>query len=1427
MILSTPSTGFVEDVSSRTQYVTIDTTNKTKYLKALVCWPKGQVGVPTIMNEKGATIGASNITYTNLSLADMNYGWQEVVIQLDSNLVKAGSSLKLSYSLYNTSNRTTTKIPVSFVVSNVTGIKAAEKLDSVPFSGNVSTGNTGLKILGNKAFNFNLPNGLKAVMQYDFSNDPLNGTFSMLIGYNKKMPEDGENNYAGAISDVKELIEKGADALGGGEGEFGFKVAGFMMGNVCYRNGEWILVPTGGGLLGAAEVGYSYSQTAVIGIIPVNYGVELKAGVEATLLIDSTTVTAGVTKENFGEMFDFYLKVYGSIYAYGGIGFDAKIIAARIGIFGTLGLEYYFRTAVIENIRRAGGQLKLTGSIGIEAVVKFLWWKKRYVLCEAGFEKKFKPNGFDYTNYGGFVRPDLPGMKRMMVIKGSDGTDYEVYEGEFEIEDRDYLSAPQVWSGGADNAVTNGRAKLFGMLNSTVSTKNIATNIYTYADPIVSTDGNLMVTLSDFGSIDINETGAAYSIKNSEGVWSAPARISSQITPASNLAFSGSSSFAAAAWEGVEERITFDEEVVSDVDIAASIGKSEIYASVYDGTNFVTKQITKNSEADMIPEISANGDKAIVVWQRIAVSAEDPTKIEGKNEILYSVFNGTSWSDEIILDSGDAGIVKTFGTAMASDGTAVVTLSIDTDGDSETYPDMEVFNYRIASDGTVSPRIALTSNTSVDSNPQVIVRKLNVKGMEQEYFLTAWYNETAGVEETLRNVILDVRELNGNKVDGFTSSFGPASGNFSFIKSTDSNINTVGIVWSEAVSQGAQAEQTLYAKLLTDGIDGITTSAAFRITTGDPNYVELSELETVAIRNLDSVTLESIYIKKNIEIDQDDIAVLKTNSTDIVSTNITIIDTAEITNVSTDASNASINSSLPVTISVRNNGFSKITGFKVKANDQSYVLDKVLLPDQTTELQIDYLVANFDNLEIEVIPIYSGMVEGKVIRSTIKLLAPDISIQSITQTGTGNGGSRTFDISLSNVGTKALVDSGYKINVAVFEDFERKIPSEITDLTMNQIQNGELEISDNDILKAIDDGNGTIRVGYTIEGDSYNSYGNKTLFITITVVDENGFEVNDFNSINNDGGITFVSPKLLYTSQFDVTVVQNNSEGITNADLTVRNLYPVAGEDTLRLRLLEGNVIIEEKTIDIKMGPESITKQTIEFTKSGSNVVAVFGADLVEPTPTPTPTDKDTISSDTEAVVKETGKDGSVEVKAIELEKAKTLTVKSDITIVFDETSTKSLAKVGDFKVSVLKADSSKLDTDVVKNIGDRPIYHITVTSKDKNITSFDGGYVTLSIPYTLMEGESSDAILIYYIDADGNAIPAYSKYDATTKSVLFTTNHFSTYAVAYNKITFSDVSGWAENYITYLAARNIIVGVGYGKFTPEAQVTRAQFTKM
>lgn len=1446
MFLSTPSSGLNEDVTTRTQYVTLNKNDKTRTLKALVCWPKGQVGVPKLVNEKGDNIGASNITYTNLSLPDMNFGWQEVVVTLDSKLITEGCSLKFSFSFYNTIAKTTTQIPVPFLVSNITNVAIAEKITSVPFTGDIATGKTGLNIIGNKSFNFVLPNGLKAAMDYDFTNDPLNGTFRMLIGYNKDMPDEDDPDFAGAISDVKDLIKEGKDALGGGKGSAGFKVAGFLMGNACYRNGEWVIIPTGGGMLGAVEVGYKYSQTNMVGIIPVNYGVELTAGVEATLIIDSTTVTGGVTKKNFDQLFDFYLKVYGSVYAYGGVGFDLKIIAARIGIFGTLGLEYYFRTAVVDSIRRAGGQLKLSGSIGIEAVVKFLFWKKRYVFCEAGFTKNYKPNGFDFTDYGGFERPDLPGMKRMMSFVGNDGIDYEVYESEFELEDRDYLSQPQVWKGGASDSSKN----LFGVQSltdtSVPSTNNIAENVYPYANPILSSDGNLMVMLDDSASEDVNKTGPAFSTKNGDGTWSEPARIFSTETPASGLVFNGSSSFAVAAWEGVENPVAYDDsEEPSNVKVSATLGTSEIFASSFNGTGWVTKQITKNSEADLIPEVSSNGNKAIVAWQRAAISADDPGKISGKNEILYSIFDGTAWSNEKILDTGDAGNVKSFSVAMASDGKAVVTLSIDTDGDNLTYPDMEIFNYFVYEDGTTSSRIALTSNASADSNPQVIARKLNINGTEKEYFLTAWYNEILGEDDqaTQRKVQLDVREMNGNKADGFTSSFGTAGGNFSFIKSTDSSVNTAGIVWSEAVNQGTAARQTIYAKLLTDGIDGITSTTTFEIVDGDPNYEEICEVEAVAKRNSDSVSIGSVYLKKNIGIDMQSSQVLKTTSTDIMSTDITVTDAAEIVNVSANASETQLQSTLPIKISVKNNGFTKITGFKVCANNQSFTLDSVLLPDQVTDLNLNYTVSTFDDVNITVTPLYNnGSVEGSPLSDTIVLLAPDVNIQSIIQTETGDNGNRVFDIGLSNTGTKALADSGYKVKVSVFEDFERTIKSEITDLATGCKQNSDLEISDNDALKAIDEGKGLVRIGYTINGDSYNSFGNKTLYISVTIVDANGLPIEDANTINNEGGITFVTPKLLYPSQFEVTVVQNNSEGVTNADLTVRNLYPESGTDTLRLRLFEGDTLIEQKTIDISMQPESTMTQSLKFTKSGTKVVAAFGSDLIKPDPeaptqgngttsqgngTTTTQTSSPASSGTEAVVKETGEDGTVKVKAAELTKATSLTIKSDVRIIFDTISLKSLEKVGDFIVGVKKAEVSGIDSEIAKNIGSRPAFNLSVSGNGKDITSFDGGYVDVSIPYTLKDGESPDAILVYYIDANGKAIPVYSEYDMATKTVRFTTSHFSTYAVAYNKVIFSDVSGWAESHITYLAARNVISGVGGGEFAPQKQLTRAQFTSM
>ena len=66
--------------------------------------------------------------------------------------------------------------------------------------------------------------------------------------------------------------------------------------------------------------------------------------------------------------------------------------------------------------------------------------------------------------------------------------------------------------------------------------------------------------------------------------------------------------------------------------------------------------------------------------------------------------------------------------------------------------------------------------------------------------------------------------------------------------------------------------------------------------------------------------------------------------------------------------------------------------------------------------------------------------------------------------------------------------------------------------------------------------------------------------------------------------------------------------------------------------------------------------------------------------------------------------------------------------------------------------------------------------------------------------------------------------YDAATGTITFTTTHFSNYAVGYNMVTFSDVSGWYTPYVNYLAAREIINGTGGNTFSPDNSITRAQF---
>lgn len=166
----------------------------------------------------------------------------------------------------------------------------------------------------------------------------------------------------------------------------------------------------------------------------------------------------------------------------------------------------------------------------------------------------------------------------------------------------------------------------------------------------------------------------------------------------------------------------------------------------------------------------------------------------------------------------------------------------------------------------------------------------------------------------------------------------------------------------------------------------------------------------------------------------------------------------------------------------------------------------------------------------------------------------------------------------------------------------------------------------------------------------------------------------------------------------------------------------------------------------------------------------------------------------------------------------------------FDAAALKTIAGAsGDVTVTVAKTDSSALSAAAQALVGDHPVFSLSVMSGGSAVSQF-GGDVTVSVPYTPAPGEDTNAIVIYYIAADGApTLVPNARYDTATGRVVFTTTHFSTYAVGYNKVSFTDVSttAWYADAVTFLAARGVTSGTTANTFSPDATLTRGQFMTM
>jgi len=150
--------------------------------------------------------------------------------------------------------------------------------------------------------------------------------------------------------------------------------------------------------------------------------------------------------------------------------------------------------------------------------------------------------------------------------------------------------------------------------------------------------------------------------------------------------------------------------------------------------------------------------------------------------------------------------------------------------------------------------------------------------------------------------------------------------------------------------------------------------------------------------------------------------------------------------------------------------------------------------------------------------------------------------------------------------------------------------------------------------------------------------------------------------------------------------------------------------------------------------------------------------------------------------------------------------------------------------ITIGKGDKSGLPEEIKAAIGDRPLIQLALTLDGKPVEwNNPDAPVTVSVPYTptAEELKAPEHITIWYIDSTGKAISIPDgRYDAASGTVIFSTTHFSDYAVVYARKSFEDIDNayWAKKQIELLASKGIMEGRTDKKFAPQAGITRAEY---
>ena len=334
-----------------------------------------------------------------------------------------------------------------------------------------------------------------------------------------------------------------------------------------------------------------------------------------------------------------------------------------------------------------------------------------------------------------------------------------------------------------------------------------------------------------------------------------------------------------------------------------------------------------------------------------------------------------------------------------------------------------------------------------------------------------------------------------------------------------------------------------------------------------------------------------------------------------------------------------------------------------------------------------------------------------------------------------------------------------------------------------------------------------------------------------------GYTFNGWSTNKNGGGTTYTDGQSV-TLTADTTLYAqwrtNSSDGSgrsggSSSGTATTVTVPVTGDSgtvsvSVSVKDKDATVApLTEKQVDSIVGTGS-TASTVEIDASslGKEITTV------------------TIPADTvkviEAAVSSPDKD------------AESLTVKlSEGSITFDAEALKTIAEQtkGDgLKVNLDDIGTEKLNTAQKTAVSDLTVETVLdayVTSNGQRISDFKGGSATLSVPYTLKDGQTAQGIVVWYVASDGTRTQVDASYDG--KNVVFSVPHFSNYVIAYDAakaaacpqdttcpisaFTDAKASAWYHDGVHWAIENDVMNGVGDGKFAPNDTTTRAQVVTM